>query len=97
MNYGKAIKTIRAARGISQKELGKELELDTSYLSRIEKGERIPSVDLLETITKKLNIPFYLFILLSSEKEDLKGANKEDIDKLSKNLLHTLLENRSEK
>ena len=94
MNYGKAIKTIRAAKGISQKELSKKLQLDTSYLSRIEKGKRNPSVELLETIAKKLQVPFYLFTLLSSEKEDLKNANKKDIEKISNNLLQVLLENK---
>lgn len=85
---------MRAAKGISQKELGKMLQLDTSYLSRIEKGERIPSVELLETIAKKLQVPFYLFTLLSSEKEDLRNVNEEDVKKISKNLLQVLLENK---
>jgi len=94
MNYGKAIRTIRAAKGISQKKLGEALELDTSYLSRIEKGKRIPSIDMLEKIAEKLNIPFHLFILLSSEKKDIKGFDEKDIEKISKNLLHVLLENK---
>lgn len=96
MNYGKAIKTIRAAKGISQKELSKRLKLNSSYLSRIEKGERTPSVDLLETISKELHMPFYLFMLLSSQKEDIKKADEKNIQTISKNLLQALLENKSE-
>lgn len=92
MNYGKAIRTIRAAKGISQKDLSKKLDLDSSYLSRIEKGERTPSIDLLETTAKKLEIPFYLFMLLSSEKEDVKGFEEKDIQIMSKNLLSILLQ-----
>jgi len=92
MNYGKAIKTIRAAKGISQKELGKSLELDTSYLSRIEKGERVPSTDMLEAIANKLGVPFYLFILLSSEKKDIQAAGRDEIEIISKNLLNALIE-----
>lgn len=92
MNYGKAIKTIRAAKGISQKKLSEELQLDPSYLSRVERGERIPSTPLLEEISKKLGIPFYLLTLLSSDKEDLKNADKEEVKKISKNLLLALLE-----
>jgi transcriptional regulator with XRE-family HTH domain len=92
MNYGKAIKTIRAAKGISQKQLSTALELDTSYLSRIEKGERTPSIPLLEKISKKLEVPFYLLALLSSEKEDLKTADNAEVEKISKNLLLALLE-----
>ena len=92
MNYGKAIKTIRAAKGISQKQLSEELQLDSSYLSRVERGERVPSTQLLEEISKNLGIPFYLLTLLSSDKEDLKNADKEEVKKISKNLLLALLE-----
>lgn len=92
MNYGKAIKTIRAAKGISQKKLSEELKLDSSYLSRVERGERIPSTPLLEEISKKLGIPFYLLTLLSSDKEDLKNTDKEEVKKIGKNLLLALLE-----
>ncbi len=95
MNYGKAIKTIRAAKGISQKELSKNLKLDSSYLSRIENGERVPSVELLETIAEKLQVPLYLFMLLSSDRKDIKGFDEEDIEKISKNLLQVLLENKA--
>ncbi len=93
MNYGKAIKTIRAAKGISQKDLSEELKLDASYLSRIEKGERTPSVKLLEEISRKLEIPFYLLSLLASDKDDLKNADKNEIEKIGKNLLLALLGN----
>lgn len=92
MNYGKAIKTIRAAKGISQKQLSEELQLDASYLSRVERGERVPSTQLLEEISKKLGIPFYLLTLLSSDKDDLKNTDKEEVKKISKNLLLALLE-----
>jgi transcriptional regulator with XRE-family HTH domain len=92
MNYGKAIKTIRAAKGISQKKLSEELQLDPSYLSRVERGERIPSTPLLEEISKKLGIPFYLLTLLSSDKEDLNKVDSEEVKKISKNLLLALLE-----
>lgn len=92
MNYGKAIKTVRSAKGISQKKLSKDLQLDPSYLSRIERGERIPSASLLEDISKKLGIPFYLLTLLSSDKEDLQNTNTKEIERISKNLLLALLE-----
>lgn len=94
MNYGKAIKTVRASRGMSQKDLSSILDLDSSYLSRIEKGDRIPSVDLLELIAQKLEVPFYLFMLLSSEKKDIKGIDSKDMQKISSNLLDILVHER---
>ncbi|MFA7315942.1 MAG: helix-turn-helix transcriptional regulator [Candidatus Paceibacterota bacterium] len=94
MNYGKAIKTIRATKGITQKELSRKLKLNPSYISRIEKGDRKPSIELLELIASKLQIPFYLFMLLSSEEKDIRGFDPKDIEKISKNLLQILLHNR---
>lgn len=92
MNYGKAIRTIRASKGINQKEFSKELELDPSYISRIEQNTRTPSTDLLELIAKKLDIPFYLLILLASEKNDLKKIESKEAEKIGRNLLQILLQ-----
>ncbi|OGM29487.1 hypothetical protein A2630_00635 [Candidatus Woesebacteria bacterium RIFCSPHIGHO2_01_FULL_44_10] len=94
MKYGKAIKTIRAAKGVTQKDLAKALNVDNSYLSRIEKGDRTPSIDVLEKIAKKLDVPFYLLVLLSSEKKVLKNSDKKSVDKIGENLLNVLLENK---
>lgn len=87
MKYGKAIKTIRTGRGLSQLDLSKILDKTPSYISKIEKEERTPSIEFIELFTKKLKIPSYLFMLLASEKNDLKGLEKKDIEKISKNLL----------
>ena len=42
MNYAKAIKTTRAARGLDKKTLAKRLKVDASYVSLIEAGRRVP-------------------------------------------------------
>jgi len=91
LNYSKAIRTIRAARDISQKELGQLTNLDPSYISRIESGERTPAIESLKSITEALEIPFYLFILLSSEKEELKDIPEKEAGKIAKNLLKILI------
>jgi len=92
MNYGKAIRTIRASKGITQKEFSNVLGLDPSYISRIEQNTRTPSTELLELIAKKLDIPFYLLILLASEKKDLKNIESQDAEKIGRNLLQILLQ-----
>ncbi|PIP74586.1 MAG: hypothetical protein CO135_03805 [Candidatus Levybacteria bacterium CG_4_9_14_3_um_filter_35_16] len=92
MNYGKAIRTIRASKGITQKEFSNVLDLDPSYISRIEQNTRTPSTELLELIAKKLDIPFYLLILLASEKNDLKNIESQDAEKIGRNLLQILLQ-----
>jgi len=92
MNYGKAIKVLRASRGLTQKQLSLKAELDTSYISLIENGHRSPSLDRLEVIAGALGVPLYLLVLLASDKEELRGLSESKADELGKMLLTTLLE-----
>jgi len=96
MNYGRAIKILRATRNISQKKLSYLTKLDCSYISRIESGERKPAINTLEKISKELEIPFYLLILLSSNTTHLENSDSESIQRLSKALLDIVIESDSE-
>lgn len=87
---------MRAARGLSQKELSTLLEMDPSFISLIESGKRQPSTETLELITRKLNVPFYLFALLSSEEHDLKNISTKDAEEFGKGLFNVLLSNGSD-
>lgn len=100
MNYAKAIRTIRAVKGITQKNLAEILDVDASYVSRIEASDkkdvakdagRVPSTQILEKISNSFDVPFYLIVLLASEEEDLKGLPKKQADELSSSLLKLLL------
>ncbi len=100
MNYAKAFRTIRAAKGITQKELADVLDVDASYVSRIEASDkkdaakntgRVPSTQILEKISNTFNVPFYLIALLASEEEDLKDLSKKQADELSTSLLKLLV------
>lgn len=71
MNYGRAVKIARAISGLQQKQLATRAQVDASHISRIEKGERRPSVTVLERISKALHIPNHLFMLLAAEPTDL--------------------------
>jgi len=91
MNYNKAIRTIRAARGISQIKLAELTKLNASYISRIESGDRVPTLDVIEKISKELHVPVYLLTLLASEQHDLHGLPEKDTKQIATNLLDILL------
>lgn len=91
MNYGRAIRTIRAAKGFTQKTLSNLTGFDPSYISRIEKGERIPTLETLEIIADKSSIPFYLLTLLASEKKDLRNLPEEKTSLIANQLLNILI------
>lgn len=92
MNYGRAIKVARTTRGLSQKALAKRIGVDASFISVLEANKRSPSTETLETISKKLDVPLYLLMLLASEKRDLRGLPLEEATGLARQLLDLLVE-----
>jgi transcriptional regulator with XRE-family HTH domain len=92
MNIGKAIRVIRAARNLSQKQLAEESGLDSSYISLVEAGRRTPTSEAVQAIAKGLRIPKYLLLLLGSDKEDLSEISTEQADMLARQLLAIILE-----
>lgn len=55
--FGAALKKIRRARDLSQKELAVESGLDRTFISLLERGKRQPTLGTLYQISKALNIP----------------------------------------
>ena len=90
MDFAKALRTARAARGLSQKQLAAQAELDSSFISLLESGQRTPSTATLEAISKALEVPMYLIMLLASEPEDLRGLPPNEARVLGHQIL-TLL------
>lgn len=92
MNIGKAVRVIRAARNLSQKQLAGESGLDASYISLVEAGRRTPTGEAIQAIAKGLRVPKYLLLLLGSDKEDLSEISTEQADMLARQLLEIILE-----
>lgn len=53
---GLKIKEIRKSKGLSQEKLANIAEIDRTYLPTIEKGERNVSIEILEKLSKALEI-----------------------------------------
>ncbi|MDT8715559.1 helix-turn-helix transcriptional regulator [Clostridium sp. 19966] len=56
---GKNLELIRKFVGISQRELGRRIEMSGQYIAKIEKGERTPTVNTIEKIASALNVEVY--------------------------------------
>jgi transcriptional regulator with XRE-family HTH domain len=79
MDYGRAIRIVRAAHGLKQSELAERLSVGASHLSLIEAGKRNPSLSALQEISAKLRVPLHLLTLLASdpsEFDDPKNASR---------------------
>jgi len=90
MDYGKAIRIVRALADIPQRELARRLEVDPSLISMLEAGKRKPSREFLERFAANLGVPFHLLILLASDSGDSKTSNPEALQKLALELARLL-------
>jgi transcriptional regulator with XRE-family HTH domain len=54
IRFGKRIKELRQAQGMTQEALAKKLGLDRSYMGFLERGERNPSLEVIIKIAKAL-------------------------------------------
>ena len=65
LNIGELIKMERKNNELTLREMGLEIGLSHSYLSQIESGQRKASPELLEKISKALNVD-YMYLLTAA-------------------------------
>jgi transcriptional regulator with XRE-family HTH domain len=71
VDYGRAIKTVRTARNMTQRELAQVSGTVGNYISFIESNTKKPSADMLESIAKGFRIPVWLLVMIGSHPDDL--------------------------
>lgn len=59
MVIGEKLKTLRAQKNLSQGDIEKRTGLLRCYISRVENGHTVPSVDTLEKLARALEVPLY--------------------------------------
>lgn len=92
MKYGKAIKIVRTAYGLSQSALAERLSIGASQLSLIEANKRQPSLRVLHEVAASLDVPPHLLALLASAPEDLdEKADPKHVAELARALLRVLI------
>jgi len=61
MNIGETIRNFRLQKGMSQSDIEKRTGLLRCYLSRVENGHTIPSLDTLAKIATAMEVPLAQF------------------------------------
>jgi transcriptional regulator with XRE-family HTH domain len=74
---GKRIKELRQKRGYTLRGLGEKLNLDYSYLSKIENGHKVPSIELLEQLADFFKVDISYFFMKEEELELFKETEKD--------------------
>lgn len=57
LSLGEGLRRLRAGAGLSQKQLAEVIEVDPSFISRLESGEREPSLGTLKEISAAVAAP----------------------------------------
>ena len=78
VNIGEVIKSYRADRGLSQGDIERRTGLLRCYLSRVENGHTIPSLDTLAKIAQALDLPLAQFFAEDSLGRDLNTQKLSD-------------------
>jgi transcriptional regulator with XRE-family HTH domain len=78
MNIGETIRNFRLQKGMSQGDIEKRTGLLRCYLSRVENGHTIPSLDTLAKIATSMDVPLAQFFAESSG-----GDNARHLPQLS--------------
>lgn len=61
------LRAVRAQQKLSQQTLAKKAHVSVSYISMLERGERTPPLETLESLAKALRVsPLYLLQELST-------------------------------
>ena len=54
---GKRLREMRTQKGISQENLALSAELHPTYIGRLERGEKCPTIDTIYKLAKALEVP----------------------------------------
>ena len=76
MNIGDRLRTLREEKKFTQGDIEKRTGVLRTYLSRVENGHTVPSVETLEKFARALEIPMYQFFYESEEPPKLPNLLK---------------------
>ena len=54
--FGRRVRAFRKLKRIQQDELAKRLSVSASLLGRIERGEKVPDIELIKNIAEQLEV-----------------------------------------
>jgi DNA polymerase V len=56
LKFGKILSEIRQLRNLSQEQLAHESDLDRTYISQLERGKKMPTIQTLFSLSQSLNV-----------------------------------------
>ncbi len=59
VKFGKVIRNLRKERNWTQYDLAAEMEVDAAFISRIELGRKVPSLETILRLAQALKVPVF--------------------------------------
>jgi len=88
MKFGQVVKILRTASGLKQKTLAEMVGVRPHYLSLVESGRRDPSLTVVRSIAKALDVPVsYLFWEMDDVPKEFDSKERSLWNELRKLLL----------
>ena len=78
MVIGERLRQIRAQKKLSQADIERETGLLRCYISRVENGHTVPSVETLEKFAHALQVPMYHLFYDSEEPPEIPDLPKRE-------------------
>jgi len=77
MNIGSVIKLIRTERlNLTQEDFAKKVGMSAVYVSRIESGNYNPSINMIEKISKAIDVPVPIIMFMPLEENDINKSKR---------------------
>jgi transcriptional regulator with XRE-family HTH domain len=80
MIIGDRLQTLRKDKNLSQGEIEKRTGLLRCYISRVENGHTVPSIETLEKMARALEIPLYRLFYEGQEPPKLPALSVRKVD-----------------
>lgn len=66
---GVVLKSIRSARGLTMREMASLTGVSSGYISLLEQGKRVASLDYLERVSSKTGVPLFVIVFMGNSAE----------------------------
>lgn len=77
MNIGTALLKARKDKGLRQKEVATRVKLSQTYLSQIETGTKVPSIEVINILSKEYGLPFPIMMWGTLTEKDVRKGRVE--------------------
>jgi transcriptional regulator with XRE-family HTH domain len=84
MILGKRIRKLREAKNLSQADIEKRTGLLRSYISRVENGHTVPSLETLETLAAAVEVPLYQLFYEGDDLPEVGADSRGEIGVLNR-------------